>query len=593
MVTRVPVLEVRPCIERGRHAATVVPGESLPVDAIVLADDAPWNGAEVVLTDPDGARREPVPLRPHDGDVWSATVRADAEGRWTYHVESWYDPLIAWAGRVAADLDSGDDPELLLARISSMLLGLSHVDPVAAHVAADVVDPSTPALERVATALAYVESKPTELGRQRDATDPLPLRVDRERALSGSWYQVFPASEGALVRSDGTLEPGTLRTTAKRLESIAAMGFDVVRLPPIHPSADGSPWSIGTSGGGHLAIDPSLGRVDDVTALVERARQLGLEVALELSWTVSSTHPWLASRPEWFVPDGHGGWDLDLDARPAGAYVQVLQVVRGWIDRGIRLFVFSDAQRWPVAFWEQLLHDVARLDPDVVAVADADASPAHAHALAVAGFHQVTPPLTRARGVQDVEDLLRSLVRGSLVRPHLLASSAHRLPERLVGGGAEHFRAWAALAALAGPTWGVAAGYELLESDVVTAGRRQARDVSGPVVRDWDSPTSIAPFLMELNEVRRAHPALRRRRGLTVHPVHHVGVVAFSRRLDDDEVLVVIDLYPGYPKTVRVDVRLATAPDGRLCDELDGSWHLTEAVHLDPASPVRVLTSAG
>jgi starch synthase (maltosyl-transferring) len=337
----------------------------------------------------------------------------------------------------------------------------------------------------------------------------------------------------------------------------------------VHATAE-EPWSGGAASGDLALVDPRLGSTTDFLGLVDHAHRLGLEVALELSWTISSSHPWLSQHPHWWVPTGDDSWRLDLDADPGAAYGAVLEVVRRWVDRGVSGFVVQDAHRWPLAFWEQLLLDVATESPDVVVVAEGDPSAAQAHALALVGFHQTTPPLHRALGVHDVEEVLAGLGRGSVQRPHLVAASSHRRAPALSGATSATHHAWAAVAALAAPAWGVVDGF-------------------ADAAADHDAQESDA-FLGRLNELRRAHPALRRRRGLVVHPVHHAGVLAFSRTADEDALLVVVDLFPAFPKTVGVRTALGD-DEGRLQDELDGTWHATESILLDPEHPVRVLSA--
>lgn len=558
MITRVPVLEVRPCLDRGRFPAKIVPGEPLTVEAIVLPDDVEV-GAAVVLTDPTGTTREPVPMT-HLGDhLWSATVTADVVGSWTYHVESWQEPLRTWAGRVVADIDHGVDAETVLAHGSALVIALGDRDPAALEVGAELLDTDAPAHERLAVALAYVASLPADLGRVHvDTTDPLPLRVDPERALVGSWYELTPHDDE------------TLATATRRLEHAAALGFDVVRLPPVHPTRD-LPWSPGPALDEHTSIDPRLGDLDALLAFVEQAHRLGLEVALELSWTFTSDHPWLIQHASWCVPVGEDVWRLDPDADPAGVLTTVLDVMLTWVSRGIGAFVVPDAHRWPLALWEHLLRSLSEAAPDVVLLAEGDPSAAQSHALGLVGFHQTTPPLHRALGVHDVEQVLDTLGRGSTSRHHLLASSArhHAAADRDAGSATRC--AWAAVAALSSPAWGVAAD---LEQD------------NGPTA---DGP-DVAELLTRLNALRRSHPSLRRRRRLQVHPVHHAGVVAFTRTVDDDTVLVVVDLFPAFSKTVDVQCPFVGG-DVRLQDQLDGTWHTVESIALSPERPVRVLVA--
>ena len=590
MVTRVPVLEVRPCLDRGRFPAKVVPGEELKIDAIVLSDDVAV-GAAVVLTDPSGLDRPPVPMQDLGDDFWTCTVVTDDVGDWSYRIMSWQEPLRTWAARVVPDIERGADIVGVLAHGSSLLLGIGDLDPAALQISQDLLDDLVAPHERLAEALVYIDSLPEEVGRVAvEIGDALPLRVDPQRALVGAWYQLFPWSEGAIAQPDGSIEPGNLRSAVKRLEAVAAMGFDVVRLPPVHPTTSRDPWEVGAASGGHLAIDPRLGTLDDFATFVSEARRLRLEVALELSWTVTSAHPWLAEHPQWLVPTGDDTWRLDVDADPDAVYRAVHHLVTAWIDRGVTGFVVQDAHRWPLVFWEHLLGALRRDHPDVVLLAEGDSSPAQAHALAMAGFHQTTPPLHRALGARDVEAVLQDMGRGAVSRGHLLASSSHRIAQSLTPGSVANFRAWAGLAALGSPAWGMATGFEHAEGGSDRAGRRRSPDVLGPVVRT-DRSRSLEPFIARLNELRRLHPALLHRKGLVLHRVHHAGVVAFSRVGAGEEVLVVVDLFPAFSKSVSVQAARPNA-QGRVRDVVDDSWHDVEAVQLDPEHPVRVFVSS-
>ncbi len=591
MVSRVPVLEVRPCIERGTRPARLVVGEPLEVEALVAGESADVVGADVVLVDPAGTARAPVPLVRGEDDVWRTTVVADAPGSWRLHVRSWLDPVRTWAAGAVDDLDHGADPDAVLAHGSRLLATLGAQDPAAFSIGEDLLDTEADPVTRLAEALAYLQTLPEEIGRVPQETSPaLPVLVEEPGALVGAWYQTFPRSDGAHRGPDGAVVGGTLATATKRLEQIAAMGFDTVHLPPLHPRADESPWSVGTSAGGHEAVDPELGTHEDVQAYVERARQLDLHVALELSWDAASSHPWVSEHPHWYVPTRGGRWRLDV-ASDAAAIAEALEtVVRTWVADGIQRFVMADAARQPAGFWG-LLHERLADVPGLVTVAAGDMTRVQAHALTTAGFTQVTPPLHRCVGVNDVARALHSITRATVRRPHLQIASAHRLPEQLASAAEPHVRPWTAVAALASPTWSTCAGLERLEPSAVRHGHRRVADVEGPVVReDGDRPAVLAELYARLNELRRLHPALRSRRGLQVHPLHHAGVLAFTRRAEGDEVTVVADLFPSFEKSLGLSADLLTRDDGRVQDQLDGSWHRLDAVRLDPAHPVRVLT---
>ena len=250
---------------------------------------------------------------------------------------------------------------------------------------------------------------------------PLTVQVDRERALYGSWYEFFPRSEGVQIDPMGRRAPasGTLRTAAKRLDAIAGMGFDVVYLPPVHPIGTtfrkgrnntltpaegdpGSPWAIGSAEGGHDALHPDLGTMDDFDAFVARTRELGMEVALDLALQASPDHPWVKEHPEWFTTRADGSiayaenppkkyqdiYPMNFDNDPEGIYAEVLRIVRLWMDHGVRIFRVDNPHTKPLRFWERLLGEIRGTDPDVLFLAEAFTRPAMMRTLAMIGFHQ-------------------------------------------------------------------------------------------------------------------------------------------------------------------------------------------------------------
>ena len=453
-----------------------------------------------------------------------------------------------------------------------------------------------------------------------------PVFVDRERALVGAWYEMFPRSEGSEVKADGSVQAGTLRTAAKRLEAVAAMGFDVVCLPPIHPIGDshragrdnahvagfddpGSPWAIGSSHGGHDAVHPDLGTLDDFDAFVERARQLDLEVALDLALQCSPDHPWVSEHPEWFTTRADGSiahaekhediYPLDFDNDPDNLYFEVLRIVAHWIDHGVRLFRVDTPHPKPLRFWERLLAEVREIDPDVVFLAHAFTAPAMLHALAAVGFHQSYTYFTWREHADETAAYLDEVSNGTsdFMRPNFFVNTPGILPRYLQNGDESLFRARAVLAATGSPSWGMYAGYELMEHESVGPDTEEYlhSEKYEIKVRDWDDPRSLAPFIARLNDVRRSHPALQRLRNLVLHDTNQTGVIAFSKRHGDDAVLVVIDLFPAFGKAVGVDIDpsdlgLPPGTDLTMRDELDGVQCHVDRVPLSKNSPARILT---
>src|SRR4051812_34046301 len=333
---RLGITDVAPVVSCGSFSARAVVGEQLPVTATVFREGHDAVAANVVWTAPDGAD-DSGPLNRmvrygEEPDRWLTTVVPDREGLWTFRVEAWSDPLATWRHAVEVKIEAGQGPEDLAndledgARLLDRVAGScppEHRDAVAAAAAA-LRDQNLELSARVAPALTPALQDVLHDHPVRDLVTRSPryeVWVDRPRALYGSWYEFFPRSEGAVVA--GTATHGTFATAAERLPAIADMGFDVVYLPPIHPigkvnrkgknntlvaEADdvGSPWAIGSEEGGHDAVHPQLGTLEDFTRFVARTRELGMEVALDLALQAAPDHPWVSSHPEWFTtkPDG-------------------------------------------------------------------------------------------------------------------------------------------------------------------------------------------------------------------------------------------------------------------------------------------------
>jgi starch synthase (maltosyl-transferring) len=381
---------------------------------------------------------------------------------------------------------------------------------------------------------------------------------------------MFPRSEGAYRKKDGTWVSGTFATAAKRLPGIAAMGFDVVYLTPVSPIGTtfrkgrnntleaapgdpGSPYAIGSADGGHDAIHPDLGTEADFRDFVAAARAEGLEVALDIALQCSPDHPWVTEHPEWFVVRADGSiayaenppkkyqdiYPLSFDTDPDGLYAAVLGVIRTWIDRGVTLFRVDNPHTKPLDFWEWLLAEVHASNPEVIFLSEAFTKPAMMQTLARIGFHQSYTYFTWRNTKEEVEEYLAEVSgpQGSVLRPSFWPTTHDILPPYLIEGGVSAFAVRAVLAATGSPTWGIYSGYELVEN-VPRPGVEEQIDNEKYEYRprDWARADEygIALLLGELNAIRRAHPALGQLRNLTVHPTTNDQVVAYSRRISAD-----------------------------------------------------------
>ncbi|QBI52938.1 alpha-1,4-glucan--maltose-1-phosphate maltosyltransferase [Streptomonospora litoralis] len=643
MIGRIPILDVSPVLDYGTAKAAA--GETLPVRATVIREGHDALGAGVALYDSRGRRRSLTRMREiaPGTDRYGADVTVGHEGRWSFSVESWSDPMATWRHDAAIKIPLGQDVALMLeegARLFDRAARRVPRRPAMARIAALLRDEARTPEERLAGATAPGVVAQLEADPLRDhvtKTKRFPLVVHRRRALVGSWYEFFPRSEGAtLDGEEGAWRSGTFATAAKRLPAVADMGFDVVYLPPVHPVGrsfrkgpnntltpapgdPGSVWAIGSAEGGHDAVHPDLGTLDDFDAFVAEAAEHGLEIALDLALQCSPDHPWVHEHPEWFTHRADGSiayaenppkkyqdiYPLNFDDDPEGIYAEVLRIVRFWMERGVRVFRVDNPHTKPVAFWERLLGEIASTDPDVVFLSEAFTRPAMMAALARAGFHQSYTYFTWRNDKEELEDYLSELSRDSApyMRPNLFTNTPDILSGYLQHGGRPAFEVRAILAALASPAWGVYSGYELCENTPIKPGSEEYLDSEKYQYRprDWaaaeSSGKTIAPLLRTLNSLRRAHPALQELRNLRFHHVDQPELICFSKRLAraggqgrDDVVLAVVNLDPhhAHEATVRLDLpALGFSPDSRiaLTDHLSGEsyvWGEANYVRLDP-----------
>jgi starch synthase (maltosyl-transferring) len=663
MVGRIPIMGVMPLVDLGRLPAKATAGEPQPVSATVFREGHDKLGAEVVLVAPDGSRRPPVRMRP-DGEIpdrYVAWVTPDAEGAWTFEIDAWSDPLATWEHAAGLKIPAGVDVELMFTE-GGLLLDEVAADPgldarekeIVAGAASAARDASRPVEARLAALqspdlVAVLEAHP--IRRLLTVEGPYPLYADRPRALFGSWYEFFPRSEGATHDKTGKVVSGTFTTAAKRLDAVAEMGFDVIYLPPIHPIGrvnrkgpnntldpgpddPGSPWAIGNPDGGHDAVHPDLGTLEDFDAFVTRANSLGLEVALDLALQCAPDHPWVTSHPEWFTTQADGTiayaenppkkyqdiYPLNFDNDPTGICREVLRVVRHWMKHGVRIFRVDNPHTKPVAFWEWLLREIRRTDPDVLFLAEAFTRPAMMSGLGAIGFHQSYTYFTWRTAKWEIEDYLREVSHETshLMRPNFFVNTPDILHAYLQYGGPAAFKVRAVLAATGSPSWGVYAGYELFEHVAVRPGSEEYLDSEKYQIRirDWDAADqdgrTLAPYLTTLNAVRRAHPALQRLRNIVIHSSDDENVLVFSKggfataaratsstTEEDDLVLVVINLDPHAARETMVHLDLpALGLDWHdslaVHDEITGQdWHWGQHnyVRLDPGvEPAHLLT---
>ena len=590
----------------------------MPFRATVFREGHDQVGAMLVLTSPSGRkhRERMSPLAPGT-DRWESKVLLDETGVWRWQVTGFDDEIATWRHDAALKVDAGVDVELMF-EIGARLLERAVAEkgrPAAARrrlgaLASALRDDGASVADRRAVidddALDEFTMRP--LARLTSSSPEQEMLVERRRAGVGSWYEFFPRSEGARKLKDGRWKSGTFRTAAKRLDGVAAMGFDVVYLPPIHPIGvtnrkgrnntldpgphdPGSPWAIGGpladgTAGGHDAIHPDLGKLSDFRAFVRRAEALGIEVALDLALQASPDHPWVAEHPDWFtqLPDGtiryaenppmkyQDIYPVNFDDDPDGIYDEVLRIVRHWMKQGVKIFRVDNPHTKPLAFWERLIATVNADDPDVIFLAEAFTRPAMMQALAMVGFQQSYSYFTWRNTKEELEEFLTSVSQetADFMRPNLFVNTPDILTEYLQFGGPAAFTVRATIAATAAPNWGVYAGFELFES-VARPGAEEAIDNEKYEYkpRDFEAAEqegrSLALYLGILNGIRRAHPALGQLRNIRFHASEDDSVLVYSKHLEgrftpsglDDTVIVIANVDPHSVRETTVHLDLA------------------------------------
>jgi starch synthase (maltosyl-transferring) len=463
------------------------------------------------------------------------------------------------------------------------------------------------------------------------STEKYPIRADRERALVGAWYEFFPRSEGAIKNTDGTITSGTFVSAAKRLPAVAAMGFDVLYLPPIHPigvahrkgpnnsltagpNDPGVPWAIGNADGGHDAINPELGSMKDFENFLAAAKKAGLEIALDLALQTSPDHPWVKSNPQWFNKRADGTiayaenppkkyqdiYPINFDDDYEGIRDEVLRIIRLWVSKGVKIFRVDNPHTKPVHFWQDLLDIVRRESPEVIFLAEAFTAPAMMHALGKAGFHQSYTYFTWRTSKSELTEYGREVAQqtSAFFRPNFWVNTPDINPFHLQSGNPAMFALRAVLASTLTPSWGMYAGYEIYEHRPFKEGGEEYLDSEKYEIkiRDWDGAAkkglTLAPFITQLNSIRKANPALQQLRNLVFHNTESEAIIAYSKREGKNLILVVVNLDPSFAQGTIVHWDMnALGLEGSFAvkDLLDGKsfdWSEHQFIQLDPTRPV-------
>jgi starch synthase (maltosyl-transferring) len=642
LITRIPITDISPAVNFGGELVPVkaVAGEVIAVTATIFREGHDALGAHALLFDDKGKEIARTPMREiwRGGDRFEGTITIPARGEFNYAIEAFDDPFATWEHdseiKIAADIDAELCCTIGKAIFEEKLSEDPSVKKLLSPAIKALTDTSLAPANRFSQATtteirAYFAANP--LRRLVSRSELIPVRADRDRALVGAWYEFFPRSEGAIVDAHGRITSGNFATAAKRIPAVAAMGFDVLYLPPIHPigtahrkgrnntltpsdTDPGVPWAIGNVEGGHDAINPALGTMADFETFVSIAKKNNVEIALDLALQASPDHPWVKSNPEWFTtrPDGtiayaenppkkyQDIYPINFDNDYSGILAEVLRIIRVWVSKGVTIFRVDNPHTKPVHFWQEVMSVIQKESPDVVFLAEAFTKPAMMHALGKAGFHQSYTYFTWRTSKAELMEYGREVSQetSAFFRPNFWVNTPDILPFHLQSGNPAMFALRAVLAATLTPSWGMYAGYELYEHRRFKEGGEEYLDSEKYEikVRDWDGAAkkgiTLAPFITQLNQIRRAHPALLQLRNLRFHHTDSDSIIAYSKRTGDDLILVVVNLDPTYSQetTVHWDMKaLGIATHSfevkDLLDSQSFTWSPDTFIRLDPARP--------
>ena len=573
---RTQIQRVLPQIDCGRYPVKRIVGDPVEVSARIFRDGHDVLGAAVRYKPPGTARWLESPLAALGNDEWAGSFDVDRPGRWCFRVEAWVDRVASYQDELRRRLQGGQEDLSSELSEGAVLLGRSALTVEEALAA--------PAGDR--------------FGKTWSVT--LEVDVDRELARFGSWYELFPRSWGGF---DGV---------RAQLPRLAELGFDVVYLPPVHPIGranrkgrnntltakprdPGSPWAIGSAEGGHEAVNPELGTVADFERLVARAKEVGIEIALDFAIQCSPDHPWLTQHPEWFNrrPDGtlkyaenppkryQDIYNVNFECEGwRGLWAALRDIVLLWVSRGVTVFRVDNPHTKPVPFWEWLIAEVRSEHPEVIFLAEAFTRPAMMTTLGKAGFAQSYTYFTWKNTRWELLELMGQLLEWrETYRPNLFANTPDILHEYLQRGGRPAFEARLVLAATLSPSYGIYSGFEHCENVPLREGSEEYLNSEKYELKQRALDGPLLPLVAALNAARRENVALRRLDNVTFLETENEHLFSYVKRTGDNTVIVVVNLDPrapregvcvlpastGLPPTYRVR--------GLLADE-SWTWHI-------------------
>jgi starch synthase (maltosyl-transferring) len=588
--SRVIIEGVTPEIDGGRFPIKRIVGDETVVEADILTDGHDALSCALLYRKLGDAAWTEIPMEPLVNDRWRASFKVQELAPYRYTVMGWVDHFKTWSRDLEKRVKAGQDVSIdLLIGAELVEQAQKQATPLQAKWLSTFAETlrtggDEGARQALSTELARLMASCSERRFATTYDKELAVVVDRERARFGAWYELFPRSCSASPGHHGSFED-----VEERLEYVASMGFDVLYLPPIHPIGTsyrkgrnnsvtaapddpGSPWAIGSALGGHKAIHPELGTLEDFRHLIQTAAGYGIELALDIAFQCAPDHPYVSEHPEWFRqrPDG----TIQYAENPPKKYQDIYpfdfetdhwrelweelkSVVQFWVDQGVRIFRVDNPHTKPFPFWEWLITEIKRDCPEAIFLAEAFTRPKALYGLAKRGFTQSYNYFpwrnTRWELTQYLTELTQTQVR-EFNGPNLWTNTPDILPEYLQFGGRPAFMTRFILAATLGPSYGIyGPAFELCENSPIAPGREEYLDSEKYEIKIWDidRPESLRKLISQVNQIRRENPAFRTNHNLRFHQVDNEQIIAYSKTSEDlsNEVLVVVNLDPHYKQS--------------------------------------------
>lgn len=634
---RIVISGVTPAVDNGRFPAKRIAGDVVTVEADIFTDGHQALAAELLFrTDGEISWRR-APMRFLVNDRWVGEFPLHHVGAHSFRIEAWIDLFAGYVRDLKKKRDAGADTALDITEGRALIEAARQrrSGKTRAHLA-DLLKhfDTRPQTEReelllagdIARLMREVDDRPFAV-----QSPVYPVQADREAASFASWYELFPRSQ-----TDHPSRHGTFADVIARLPAIRDMGFDVLYLPPIHPvgttnrkgrnnalrAAPGDPgsvYAIGSQDGGHDAIEPLLGTLDDFRALIDAARKHGMELALDYAVQCSPDHPWLKEHPGWF--DWRADGSIKYAENPPKTYEDIVNVdfykpdaipdlwlalrdiVLFWAGEGVRIFRVDNPHTKPFPFWQWMIADVRAKHPDIIFLSEAFTRPKVMYHLAKIGFTQSYTYFTWRDTKHDLTAYMEELTAppvSDFFRPHFFVNTPDINPYFLQASGRPGFLIRAALAATLSGLWGMYSGFELCEAEALTGREEYLNSEKYEIKpRDWNAPGNIIAEITQLNRLRKAHPALQTHMGLTFYNAFNDHVLYYAKHIPGDQsrilVMASLDAHGVHETAFEIPLwewGLADHEALEVEDLLSGqrfTWHgKIQHERLFPAAPYRI-----